>query len=144
MMSEASAYRTLRDAIKQPGDRLDRIENLVGSGFPDTNGCFNGIEFWMEIKAPTEPKRATTKLFGSNHKLSQDQMNWFLRQRRANGLGFVYIETDHARMLIDGSHADRVNDLTTKQLMTIAVWVASRPTPIAEWLDLRDLIANHV
>ncbi len=141
-MSERQAYLTLATNITLPGDRIDRVENFVGLGFPDTNLCFSGMESWIEIKAPTEPKRETTKLFGSNHKVSQDQMNWFLRQRKAGGRGFIYIQTDKRRMLIDGTqHADEVNEKTINELLDIALWDASIPTSKAEWMDLRDCLA---
>ena len=57
-MSEKSAYRELRKHILRPGDRIDRIENLVGTGFPDVNMCLRGAErltgteLWVEIKTP--------------------------------------------------------------------------------------------
>jgi len=141
-MSEVTAYQAFRKGVRRPGDRIDRIENLVGTGFPDTNCCFNGVEFWMEIKAPTEPKRPGTPLFGSNHKLSQDQKNWFLSQRNAAGLGFIYIETDKRRMLINGVHADRINESTVYGLLGIASWEASRRATKEDWERLRSLIIH--
>ena len=142
-MSEITAYRVFRLNVTAVGDRIDRIENLIGLGFPDTNCCFNGIEFWMEIKAPTEPKRPTTPLFGSNHNLSQAQKNWFLRQRKAKGLAFIYVETEKRRMLVDGKHADVLNNLTVAELVDVALWVADKPTAQEEWADLRALFAHH-
>jgi hypothetical protein len=143
-MSEKRSYVVFRENVVQPGDRIDRIENLVGVGFPDTNGCFNGIEFWMEIKSPTEPRRDSTPLFGSNHRLSLEQRNWFLRQRRAKGLGFVYIDTNKRRMLIDGCrYAEEINLLTADELAQISVWLAPKPTSKGAWNDFRQFIANH-
>lgn len=141
-MSESNAYTSFRVNVTAPGDRLDRIENLAGLGFPDTNGCFNGKEFWMEIKAPEEPKKVSTPLFGSNHRLSIEQRNWFLRQTKARGRGFVYIETNACRLLIDGLHADIVNTATLEQLKAIAAWRAPKPTQREEWAKLRRVIVN--
>lgn len=143
MRLEGQAYRTFAQNVKRPRDRLDRIENLLGFGWPDTNGCFDGVEFWMEIKAPIEPKRDSTPLFGSNHKLSQDQKNWFLAQRRADGIGFIYIETDQRRVLIDGIHADRINLATIEELEGMSVWSHRRRLcGDAEWQWLRDEIVR--
>jgi len=143
-VSEKTAYRNFRDNVTVPGDRINRIENLIGLGFPDTNGCFNGVEFWMEIKAPSEPARKTTALFGSNHKLSQDQRNWFLTQKRAMGKGFVYIETNYRRMLITGMYVDYINVMTVDSLMDISIWSARRPTVKKDWYLLRERIIKGV
>jgi hypothetical protein len=142
-MSEKVAYQTFVRNVCRPGDRIDRIENLVGAGFPDTNGCFNGVEFWMEIKTPEAPIRANTPLFGSNHKLSQEQKNWFLRQRRAKGLAFIYIETEYRRILMSGERADTINLCTINELIALSVWTAVRPTSPDAWYDLREFIAHH-
>ena len=48
-MSEKLAYQHLRKGVLRKGDRLTRIENLIGTGLPDTNGCFEGHEFWMVL-----------------------------------------------------------------------------------------------
>ena len=123
-MSEVKDYKKFREKVIQlPWDRCDRIENVMVLGMPDVNCCIHGNEFWIEIKSPKEPKRKTTKLFGSNHKLSQDQQNWFLRQANANGLGFVLICTNKRWMLIDGcKHADKINDLTVDELIAISLY----------------------
>lgn len=69
-MSEKRAFTLLKRALVtgRADRRLDRVENAVGTGWPDANGCFAGVEFWCEIKESTEPKRITIPLFGSNHK----------------------------------------------------------------------------
>jgi hypothetical protein len=121
-----------------PGDRIDRIENLVGVGHPDVNMCLSGIELWVEIKAPIEPKRPGTPLFGSNHKLSQDQKNWLLAQRNAKGRAFIYIATQNRLLLIASKLADGLNEMTTPELIEHALWhnfLGARATP--DWAALR-------
>jgi hypothetical protein len=98
----------------------------------------------MEIKAPTEPKRSTTPLFGSNHRLSQDQRNWFLMQKRAKGRGFIYIETDKHRMLIHQIYADTLNDMSMSNLLINASWAAPRRTTKEQWARLRSVITGGV
>ena len=122
-MSEKTAYQRLRKNIMRRGDRLTRIENLVGSGIPDTNGCFEGVEFWLEIKCPREPKRPSTPLFGSNHKLTTEQENFLIDQHKAGGLGWVYIETDKGLvLLISGEHAERINTMTLGDLLAASAF----------------------
>ena len=142
--SERNAWTTFRRNVLAPRDRFARIENLVGVGFPDTNLCINGIECWMEIKAGKEPSRDTTGFLNNNHPLNQDQKNWFLAQRRAKGLGFLYIETDKRRILLDGcKHGDHANGMPVKELVKRSLWWALRPTTKDEWQELWELIAYH-
>lgn len=143
-MGEKSTYQIFRSrALIQGRDRIDRIENCLVPGMPDTNLCVDGLESWVEIKSPTEPKRLTTPLFGSNHKLSQDQMNWFLRQRNAGGRGWVLIETNWRWMLISGKHADEVNELTVVQLEKMSEWSASKPLRKEHWERLRWVLSRY-
>jgi hypothetical protein len=125
-MSEKNAYDSLKKVVS-PLDRIDRVENVLVDGMPDVNYCTEGVECWIEIKNPKEPKRDTTPLFGSNHKLSAEQKNWMLRQMNAGGKAFILISTNKRWMLIDGKHADRVNEMTVSALRLIAVWYADKP-----------------
>lgn len=117
-MSEVKDYKKFRDKVISVWDRCDRIENIMVIGMPDVNCCIAGRESWIEIKSPKEPKRAKTKLFGSNHKLSQDQINWFLRQANAGGNGYVLICSDKHWILMNGcKYADEINTMTVCQLI---------------------------
>lgn len=126
-MAESTDYKAFKNNVPNPLDRLDRIENVVLTGMPDTNMCIDGVELWIEFKSPKEPKRATTKLFGSNHKLSLEQRSWILRQRNAGGKVFVLIVTDKRWLLLDGKHADRINDMTVQELINAALWHEVKP-----------------
>lgn len=140
-MSESTDYKAFKKHVPAPLDRLDRIENIMLTGMPDTNFCGEGREAWIEFKSPTEPKRQTTKLFGSNHKLSQEQKNWMLRQRNAGGRAFVLIVTDLRWLLIDGLNADRINDMTVPELIAIASWHATKPIRSKEeWKRCRAML----
>ena len=140
-MSESNDYKTFKDNCPEPLDRIDRIENMVGVGAPDINFCIEGIDRWIELKSPTEPKRETTPLFGSNHKLSIDQRNWFLRQRNARGRAFILIATDKRWMLIEGQYADFINKLPVNGLLKIAIWNATKPIKEkTKWKQLRALL----
>ena len=141
-MSEKIAYDAFRKNAAHPLDRIHRIENLVGFGFPDVNACMSGVEMWIEIKAPKEPKRATTPLFGSNHKLSQDQKNWFLAQSNAGGIGWLLIMTSARWMLIAGQDADPVNEMTIEELMRLTRWWAMGPLRPAQWSALRKTLIH--
>ena len=137
-MSEATDYKRFKDMVLDPLDRLDRIENSMVPGMPDTNLCGEETECWIEFKSPKEPMRASTKLFGSNHKLSLTQRNWFLRQRNAGGKAFVLIVTDKRWILMDGKHADLINEMTIAELLDAALWHHRKPiTDKKQWKILR-------
>lgn len=143
-MSESTDYKALKRNVFHPLDRLDRIENVVIVGMPDTNYCIGGSEGWIELKSPAEPKRSTTRLFGSNHKLSQEQMNWLLRQRNAGGLAFVLIATDKRWLLIEGAYADEINGMTVTELVGVALWHEMKPIKGKEkWTKLRRLLSSR-
>lgn len=144
-MSEKIAYKTLREKVfSHRGDcRVDRVENELVVGMFDVNYCIAGIEGWIEIKAPTEPKRSSTPLFGSNHKLSQDQLNWCLRETKAGGNAWVLIKTDKRWLLIAGSKADVVNKLTINELIFVSEWHQIIPIKGTEpWNELLKILAN--
>jgi len=117
--------------------RLHRIENIAGEGTPDLNYCTSGREGWIETKSPVEPKRPDTPLFGSNHKMSQEQMNWHLEQWQNGGRSFIYIDSDKRRLLIPGWLGDRINTATIAELEAMALWKAMKPTKEDQWNALR-------
>lgn len=107
-------------------DRFDRVENIVSPGMLDINYCIRGMEGWIETKAPIVPVRSSTALFGSNHPLLQSQKNFILRQLNAGGRAFVYInasrERDHHKMLVQGRHADSLNEMTLEEIISVSCW----------------------
>lgn len=142
-MSESNDYETLKKNLPQPGDRLDRVENLVVDGMPDVNFCADGVESWIEMKSPTEPKRSSTPLFGSNHKVSQAQKNWMLRQFKAGGNGWFLIATDKRWMLVRGSLADDINEMNMELLLAVADWSTLKPVKEKEsWKKLRQVLTS--
>lgn len=141
-MSEKKDYQLFRKNVCEANDRVDRIENFIVNGMPDINYCFDGFECWIEIKSPKEPKRESTSLFGSNHKLSIDQMNWFLRQKNAGGKGFIFIKTDKRAMIIEQDYADFINLATVNQLIEIALWHEKEPIGKDKWKDLKQRLIS--
>jgi hypothetical protein len=142
-MSESKDYKKLKAKVFTPRDRIDRIENVILVGMPDVNYCLQGFEGWIEMKSPTEPKRSTTRLFGSNHRVSQYQMNWALRQIKAKGRVFFLIVTDKRWALIHGAQADGINELTVQQLVMSAIWHSILPIKEEAWKQLRQALMSQ-
>jgi len=142
-MSEKNAYKIFKKNLEIPGiDRIDRIETATLAGVPDVNLCLRGgSEMWIEIKSPTEPKRETTPLFRSNHKVSQDQKNWFDRQLSAGGKAFFLIYTDKKIILLDGKFYDVINELTLSEILENASWHSTKPVRgIEKWKKFREIL----
>lgn len=143
-MSENNAQSFLRRAlIASPHDRVDQVENLVMVGMPDTNCCISGREFWVENKEPREPKRSSTRLFGSNHCFSQEQINWSLRQRNAGGTVYGFIWTDKRGILIPGALFEGVNDMTVDEIVEHAHWASTKPVSTTMRGMLRQAVLMH-
>lgn len=144
---EANAFGRLKERILRPTDRFERVENGLIVGMPDVNYCIVGQEGWMEIKCPQEPARPSTALFGSNHEVSIDQINWMHSQHLAGGVSWLFIGTSSRLMLINGgrvaSLGREINKLTVAQLEAQAAW--RTPVPVNNlhfWMDLRELLAR--
>lgn len=54
---------------------------MTGRGIPDTNGCVDGVEFWIEYKQTS----------GYTVTLRPEQIAWLLRRERAGGHTFVAV-----------------------------------------------------
>lgn len=144
MPGEAPVWQALRNHVfDQPKDRAERIENVAGSGNPDVNYCIEGCEGWIELKAPVEPVRRTSKLFGQNHKLTQSQKNWMLEQHRSGGRCFIFVGTNRQWILLPSYPlAERLNDLSVLQVQKEALWIAQKGC--VRWSDASLAIRTHL
>jgi hypothetical protein len=71
---------------------------LTEQGVPDSNGCIDGIEFWIEFK-----KTATNKV-----PLRSEQVGWLMRRSRAGGRTFVAIRYHHTGGPLKGPAIDKL------------------------------------
>jgi hypothetical protein len=146
-LRENNAYQRLRDRVTNGRDRFQRVENGIGAGMPDVNYCLlGGFEGWIEIKAPHIPARRTTALFSGDHKLMQEQANFFLSQRNAGGLAFLFIATEE-RLLLLGSEVAQdmrfVNTSTLDELTMVARWRVDLPHfGVETWVHLRSVLCG--
>lgn len=146
---EGNVFARLKDRVTRPEDRFERVENGMLTGMPDVNYCMAGIEGWIELKAPIEPARPTTALFGSgNHPVEVEQANWLLKQSRAGGRGWLFIATEHRLLLLRGHDVGKfgargINTLTAHALERISVWRVQQPVldPL-RWADLREVLTK--
>lgn len=140
-VTEKAAYKRMKASMVMRNDRFERIENVTREGTPDVNGCFEGKEFWIEIKEREDPARLSSRAL--SHQMSTDQKNWFLEQRKAGGKAFIFIETNRRRILLSGDMADSVNSMTMQQAIDAALWHELKPMKATLWLKLRMKIINE-
>lgn len=145
MTREVTENEWLRKHVAGKGDFFLRVENVVAEGTFDTFGTILGNAFWIEIKAPVEPARPTTRLFGgSNHEFTQGQKNFALSVGRAGGNCWGFIGTNLRQMLIPGSAIERANHMTVSELLHVAVWSRGKNTDIfPSGRKLRYILANQ-
>lgn len=143
---ETGVYTRLRERVGRPTDRWTRIENGLGDGTPDVNYCAAGREGWIEIKAPIEPARPTTAMFGNgNHQVSVGQANWLLAQSNAGGVAWLFIASEQRLILLPGKIVGemgiKINKLTAHELEQRAAWKVLLPLmdPL-RWADLREVL----
>ena len=121
---------------------LNRIENGVLDGMPDSYYCIEGTGGWIELKCPQEPKRGTTPLFSGNHPLSLAQRNWLLSHHQAGGISWVAIETESTMLLIEGRFSDFINTLTLEQMKQFANFWCSRPVSENDWQEFTEWLVQ--
>lgn len=150
---EQNAFQRLKLRIANPRDRFERIENGLGTGTPDVNYLLkfgeSGAEGWIEIKAPKLPARLeTTRLLGNDHPLSPDQANWFLKQHRAGGRGWLFVATEVQLLLLPGGTVAQqgiaLNELPLPELAMLSVWRADVPVrSTGPWGEMRMLLTGE-
>jgi hypothetical protein len=94
-MSESSSWGTLRKYLVRDlqGCDIQRIEDKLASGIPDSNVCWRGREFWLEGKQLRElPVRDSTAV---RVDMSQEQLNWAVARKEAGGLAYVWIRVNN-------------------------------------------------
>jgi hypothetical protein len=141
MSGESKDYATLKKNVCRMRDRIERIENVMVNGMPDVNYCIQGVEGWIEIKSPVEPKKSSTRLLLSNgnHPVSQDQKNWFFKQSVAGGNVFLLIATDKRWILVDNNVVNcnhEINNMSVEGLLLRKLWSAEKPIKAESWEQL--------
>ena len=111
---EQKLWDTFRAKMGKELD-LQRVENLVGVGMADVYVGKTGE--WVELKAPTAPARASTRLLG-NQGLNVDQINWHMKANRYRARStWVLIRDSLGRLfLVSGQYADEMNEWNTMEL----------------------------
>lgn len=97
--------------LRQYGLKYDvqRIENTVGKGTPDVEGCIAGDSFWCELKIAHQMAGDKVRV-----RITADQVRKALRRVKAGGRSWVLVrvcgETWHTNRhyLVAGEHAEEL------------------------------------
>ena len=94
---EAKLWQDVKKALKDA--HLVRIENKACPGVPDVNGCYDGVEFWIELKV----------IKGNSLRLSKFQKAWIYERTKFGGKVFVLARplTESVIKVYEGSNAIR-------------------------------------
>lgn len=101
---------------------LCRIENMVSSGYPDVEGCLDGLTFQLELKGALRPANPKTPIRVT---WQPGQKPWLKKRWSVGGSCFLYIRVGKGRevkrYLIRGDQVDEVGDITESRLEELSL-----------------------
>lgn len=112
---------------------LQRLENSVGTGHPDIEGCIDGAQVWIELKSEGRPARDTTPI---HPKVRESQSIWH-RKRILAGChcNWVLLQVGEGRRaalyLIPGCQYDKI---AAPECELACMSVVSPDAPLADIL----------
>lgn len=90
---------------------IERVENAVGVGLPDTLIIHKGRVSWAEHKVAELPVRPTSRLQWK-HPLTPEQCNWHLVWAQKGGISWIVVGIETALFAIPGRLVDSVTPMT--------------------------------
>ena len=89
-MKESAFWQLVKKNL--PNTHLQRIETGgTGRGIPDLNGCYKGVEFWVELKVVNAGKMI---------RLRPEQIGWLVKRSMHGGRSFVLVRTPDAQIYL--------------------------------------------
>jgi hypothetical protein len=100
------------------GAFIERVENSVGSGFPDVAGMYNGVPVMLELKTAGTPVRKTTGINIRSASLP-GEIEWHKKYREAGGLSYMLLQVGKRRFLIYSEHMHLFDNLQSPTISEI-------------------------
>lgn len=97
---------------------IERIENAVAAGMPDTLVIHRGFVTFVEHKTATLPKRNTTPLQW-RHKLTSPQKNWHRMYHQNGGTSYIIVGVNHHLHALPGRMVDEITEMP---FVAMQVW----------------------
>ncbi len=131
MAREVRLWEWLREGLRPvEGLHLRRIENLVGEGDPDVEGCWMGQYFELELKGCDRPVRNGLLHFD----VRQSQVLWHRRRWRCGGNVWLYIRIGRgmsvSRYLVPGSLTAKVKEGLSEEALAELSVLPPKHTPL--------------
>lgn len=104
----------------------DRIENLVGIGFPDVvlTKKAGGNVVYCELKAVEKlPARRATRVFGEAG-LRPEQISWIYSRAMSGARCVIVARAARFLFVVNGGHARVFNDWCLEELCALSDWYA--------------------
>lgn len=126
--------------------RLERTENMAGSGFPDVWALDRGTVTAIELKAVDFlPLRLNTSLIPSGDGLSVAQRNWHRDWNKHLGTSFIILAVGKGPALlqwaVQGWHCDELNHWPREAWDRLALPIEPRLPKF--WLGLAKALAQR-
>ena len=98
---------------------MERVENGVGDGTPDVDGCFEGVSFKIELKVGDATKREAFV----RTSFRPMQLPWIKERTRVGGRVFVLLQIGRYRYLVAGKDCQEFKrkDLTLNELEKLSI-----------------------
>jgi hypothetical protein len=96
---------------------IERIENSVASGTPDTLVIHNGVVTFVEHKVALRPVRSTSRLQWK-HPPTPEQRNWHMTWAQHRGRSYFVVGVEGALFAVPGALADEIAAMTESDIMT--------------------------
>lgn len=90
---EVKFWKYIKDHL--PGDVI-RVENAADPGTPDVNGCFEGREYWVELKVCTNK----IKIVDPRNTLEDSQIVWHFKRSLQKGSILLLIRYPMQKMIL--------------------------------------------
>ena len=131
MPKETTLYQSLRTNLPQV--HWQRIESPMTQGTPDVNGCYEGYEFWLELKIAR----------GNKIKFSNFQCNWAFKRVASGGRVFTLIQ-HHQNKWIRLYDSNQFRTLLEQGLSSSECLLEITPKYSSkDWLAILNLIIDY-
>lgn len=101
---------------------LCRVENMVMAGYPDVEGCLNGMPFHIELKGALRPANPETPI---RTKWQPGQKPWLKKRWTVGGSCFLLMRVGKGReiklYMIRGDQVGTVGEITESELDKMSI-----------------------
>ena len=139
---EQKLFQDLKKQLEKAKKQIHfvRVENLIEQGTPDLNCCYEGVEFWLELKADD----------GRIPRLSKYQIAWHYRRYKAGGKSWILQRTqkDERLKLFEGSGTKDVGTWSPVMELSFPLPASRHSSPVPAsrsvfpFVEIFDFIKN--